>query len=323
MPMKVKKYTDSEFDRWDRFVGLSRNGTIMQERKFIGYHGADRFLDCSLMFFDGRDNLTAVIPAALKKTGEKILYSHPGTSHGGIVVDYSFGTSNALLLVQTLVDHCRAGGFEAIEIKPVPRIYHHWPCDEIEFALRHCGFVPVFTELATVLPLVEGFVPGKYMSGTALRNARKAEKAGVEVRECEDYTTYWSILENNLGRRHGARPTHTLGEIKELTARYPQQIRLWAAFYREVMISGVVVFLLNSRVINCFYIAQDYNFQQLRPLNLVFNRLISWGAEKGYRYLDWGISTEDKGRLVNHGLFRYKEEFGGRGLLRETYRLEL
>lgn len=321
--VKVINYTDSDFDQWDEFVRNSRNGTIMQERRFIGYHGAERFEDCSLMFYDARDKLTAVMPAAVKKTTEKIFCSHPGLSHGGVVVNHGFGTSEALSLAQTLVENCRSGGFKAIEIKPVPRIYQHWPCDEIDFALRYCGFMPVYTELATVLPLGEITTENYFMSRTARRNAKKAENAGVRVRESVDFATYWSILEANLDQRHGARPTHTLEEIKELTRRYPEHIKLVAAFYQETMISGVVVFLLNSRVSNCFYIAQDYDYQQFRPLNLVFYQLINWGIKKGYHYLDWGISTENKGKLVNYGLFRFKEEFGGRGVLRETYRLGL
>jgi hypothetical protein len=321
--VKVINYTDSDFDQWDEFVRNSRNGTIMQERRFIGYHGPGRFKDCSLMFYDAKDRLMAVMPAAVKETKEKVFCSHPGASHGGVAVNHSFGTSEALSLVQMLVESCRAGGYKAIEIKPVPRIYQHWPCDEIDFAFRYCGFIPACTELATVLPLGEKAPGNCFMSKTAGRNAKKAEKAGVIVKESVDFKTYWSILEANLERRHGARPTHTLEEIKELIRRYPEKIKLVAAFYQEAMISGVVLFLLNSRVINCFYIAQDYNYQQLRPLNLVFYRLIDWGMKKGCHYLDWGISTENKGSQVNYGLFRFKEEFGGRGLLRETYRLEL
>lgn len=321
--VKVINYIESDFDQWDEFVRNSRNGTIMQERRFISYHGAERFDDCSLMFYDARNKLTAVMPAAVKKTTDKIFCSHPGASHGGVVVNHSFGTSEALALAQTLVENCRAGDFKAIEIKPVPRIYQHWPCDEIDFAFRHSGFMPVYTELATVLPLREITPENYFMSKTARRNVQKAENMGVRVNESVDFATYWGILEANLGQRHGARPTHTLEEIKELTRRYPENIKLVAAFYQEAMISGVVMFLLNSRVINCFYIAQDYDYQQLRSLNLVFHRLINWGIKKGYHYLDWGISTENKGKLVNYGLFRFKEEFGGRGLLRETYRLEL
>lgn len=89
------------------------------------------------------------------------------------------------------------------------------------------------------------------------------------------------------------------------------------------MIAGVLVFILNSRVLNCFYICHDEKFQHLRPLNLVFSHLITWGLKEGFNFVDWGISTEKKGKDVNSGLFKFKESFGGRGVLRETYKFTL
>ncbi|GBF33453.1 hypothetical protein DCCM_2554 [Desulfocucumis palustris] len=321
--MKIKSYRDSHQDAWDDFVKKSRNGTFMQERKFLGYHPPHRFRDCSLMAYDSRDRLAAVIPAASKGSDQKTFCSHPGASHGGIVVGQGFTTGDALLLVSALIEDCRDRGFKTVEIKPVPRVYLNWPCDEIDFALRYNGFSPVRTELATVLPLKEAAPDNPFMTDSARRNIRKAKTMGVTVTESNDYDTYWDILAANLKNRHNARPTHSLAEIKELSGRYPHNIKLVAAYHQDVMIAGVVVFILNSRVINCFYIAHRPEKQHLRPLNLIFDRLINWGGSNGFYYLDWGISTENRGTLVNHGLFRFKEEFGGRGLLRETYALEL
>jgi lipid II:glycine glycyltransferase (peptidoglycan interpeptide bridge formation enzyme) len=50
----------------------------------------------------------------------------------------------------------------------------------------------------------------------------------------------------------------------------------------------------------------------------VFYELIAWATARGYRYLNLGKSTEDEGRALNAGLFRFKEGFGARGVLRET-----
>ena len=50
---------------------------------------------------------------------------------------------------------------------------------------------------------------------------------------------------------------------------------------------------------------------------------MQWGHEHGYRYLNLGISTEDGGRVINWGLFRFKEGFGARGVVRKYYRLEI
>lgn len=322
--MKLKDYKESFQQQWDDFVKNSRNGTIMQERKFLNYHYSGRFEDFSLMAYNSRGKLLAVIPAALKKIGDdKVFCSHPGASHGGIVVNKMFGLDEALRLIPLLIERCKDYGFSGIEIKMIPRIYQNWPSDEISFALRYNGFSLSSTELATALPLKEITLEPDYMKESVRRNIRKSEKMGVIVEESNDYDTYWSILERNLMQRHNVRPTHSLSEIRDLTGRYPKEIKLFAAFYEGKMIGGVVTFLMNSRVINCFYIAHNSDYQYLRPLNLLFFKLINWGIENGYQYLDWGISTENKGKFVNDGLFRFKEGFGGRGVLRESYGLSL
>jgi lipid II:glycine glycyltransferase (peptidoglycan interpeptide bridge formation enzyme) len=104
--------------------------------------------------------------------------------------------------------------------------------------------------------------------------------------------------------------------LKEL---YPDRIKLFAAYKGEILTAGVLVFLLNERVINCFYIAHDDRYQHMRPLNLIFGYMMEWGRKNSFSYLDWGISTEGKGSSVNTGLFRFKESYGGHGVLRECY----
>jgi len=317
-------YTD-EFDiHWDDFVQQSRNGTFMQQRKFINYHPPGKFHDYSLMVYDDQNQLIAVIPAALKKEGDiPIFSSYPGASHGGIIVNQKFDTAKALELIPLLLEHCRSLSFKEIEMKMVPRIYHSWPTDEIDFSLRYHGFSPEISELATVLPLKEIDRVNSYMKKSAIRNRNKAINLGVTSMESDDYASFWRILEFNLKERHNALPTHTYENMLAILQRYPDQVKLFASFYEGKMIAGVLVFLLNNRVINCFYISHNDQYQHLRPLNLVFSHLIAWGLEEGFHFVDWGISTENKGKVANSGLFNFKEGFGGRGILRETYKLTL
>jgi len=320
----LKKYDQTHEEEWNNFVAASRNGTFMQQRTFLNYHPPGRFVDCSLLVYNSHGKLIAVIPAAEKTAGQKKVFSsYPGASHGGIIVDQKFGTSEALALVPLLTEHCRANNFNAIEIKTVPRIYHCWPSDEIDFALRYYGFSPGSTELATALPLKELTKASDHLVQSTQRNIRKAQKLGVTIEESKDFATFWDILTGNLKRKHHTQPTHTLAEILDLTIRYPRSIKLFAAFLQGEMVSGAVVFLLNSRVMNCFYIANNDQYQHLRSLELLFYELINWGMEKNYAYLDWGISTENQGLRVNQGLFDFKEKFGGRGVLRERYYLDL
>ncbi|PFN79490.1 hypothetical protein COJ85_30790 [Bacillus sp. AFS076308] len=322
--MEIKIYKDEFESEWDDFVLHSRNGTFMQQRKFINYHPIGKFKDFSLMVYDSQKRLIAVIPAALKKEGDDSIFcSYPGASHGGIIIQQKFDTSNALALIPLLIEHCRCLGFHAIEIKLVPRIYQLWPSDEIDFSLRFNGFSPEMTELCTVLPLKDIGSLNSFMEKNSVRNIKKAISNGVTVKESNDIHSFWGILEQNLKNRHNTMPTHTHTEILDLMERFPGKIKLFSAYYQEKMIAGVLVFILNSRVVNCFYICHIDQFQNLRPLNLVFSHLISWSKKNGFHFVDWGISTENKGKVVNSGLFKFKEGFGGRGILRETYRLTL
>lgn len=322
--LNIKTYKKSCETEWDDFVASSRNGTFMQQRTFLNYHPPERFIDCSLMIYNSSGKIIAVIPAAQKIEGQKTVFSsYPGASHGGIVVDQKFTTADAMALVPLLTEHCRSNNFKAIEIKMVPRIYHSWPSDEVDFSLRYYGFSIANSELATALPLKEIANASELLVQSSQRNIRKAQKLGVTVKESNDYATFWDILANNLKQRHNAQPTHTLAEIIDLTNRYPQSIKLFASFFEDKMVGGVVAFLLNNRVINCFCIANNDEYQHLRSVELLFYRLINWGMERGYYYLDWGISTENKGLRLNHGLFKFKEKFGGRGVLREMYYFDL
>ncbi|WP_177177344.1 GNAT family N-acetyltransferase [Bacillus sp. MUM 116] len=276
------------------------------------------------MAFDDQDQILAVIPAAIKKEGESVIFcSYPGASHGGIIINQKFDTAKSLKLIPILIEHCREMGVNAIEMKMVPRIYHFWPSDEIDFSLRYYGFSAHISELATALPLMNLENIESIMEKNTVRNKNQAIKRGVTVKETDNIADYWRLLESNLRKRHNTLPTHTYNEILDLIKRFPDNIKLFSAFYQEKMIAGVLVFILNSRVLNCFYICHDEEFQHLRPLNLVFSSLITWGLNAGFHFVDWGISTENKGKSVNNGLFKFKEGFGGRGVLRETYRLTL
>lgn len=321
----VKIYSKELENEWEEFVGSSVNGTLMQERRFLGYHPSDRFLDHSLIFMEHK-KIIAVLPAAVVQQEDKrILVSHPGASHGGLIIKSSLSTKKCLELVSTLIEYCAMAGFDYIRLKPVPKVYHRELSDQLDFALRFSGFRLEYTELATVLQLKkdeEAFVK-HVMSDTAFRNYQKAQKSGLSVAYDANINDFWPILENKLKNNHNAKPAHTLDEIKLLKTLYPDRIKLFAAYEGATPAAGVLAFLQNERVINCFYIAHDDSFQHLRPLNLIFGHMMEWGLKNGFLYLDWGISTEAKGSRVNTGLFHFKEGYGGHGILRECYLYEV
>jgi hypothetical protein len=270
--------------------------------------------------------IIAVLPAAVVQQEDKrILISHPGASHGGLIIKSSLSTKKCLELVSALVEYCAMTGFDYIRLKPVPKIYHSKLSEQLDFALRFSGFKIEYTELATALELKkdQGPFAKQVMKATAFRNYQKALKSSLAVIEDADINDFWPILENKLKQNHNAKPAHTIDEIIHLKNLYPDGIKLFAAYEGVIPAAGVLVFLLNERVINCFYIAHNDRYQHMRPLNLIFGHMMEWGQKNGFSYLDWGISTEGKGSIVNTGLFRFKEGYGGHGVLRECYLYEV
>ena len=78
----ISKYEKKQLDEWDQFINASNNGTMFQKQRFINYHIDRKFVDNSLII-KKNNNIVAVLPAAIKNN---ILYSHPGSSYGGLVL---------------------------------------------------------------------------------------------------------------------------------------------------------------------------------------------------------------------------------------------
>lgn len=323
----VERYGDERREEWDRFVECSANGTLFHRRRFLGYHPADRFRDLSLMIYRG-GRLTAVWPAAfVEDGGVPVLKSHPGASYGGLVVDEPPGIGLAEEMVDGVLTTAVLEGFRRVEFRMAPKIQCRLPCDELDYAWLRRGARIRDWELGTCYPLVRLAVAGwsdEAVLGTftdACRRAtRKALKNGLEVRLCTvagEFSAYWEMLRRNL-TRHEASPTHSREELFDLKSRFPDDIHLLGVFRGQRMAAGIVAFICNQVCVHVFYFASDGDMQNYRPLNLGVLRLIQMAAGRRLNYVDFGISTEEGGSRINSGLFRFKEGFGGAGIMR-TY----
>jgi lipid II:glycine glycyltransferase (peptidoglycan interpeptide bridge formation enzyme) len=146
---------------------------------------------------------------------------------------------------------------------------------------------------------------------------KKALKKGVEIVETDRFDEYYEILKKNLKLRHGVSPAHTLEELKKLKKMFPTEIRLLAAFLKDELIAGVCNFSVNKNVVLAFYISHDEAYQEYRPVNLLFYEIMKRYQIEGYKFLDFGIFTVIM--EPNWGLGRFKENFGARGIFRDTF----
>jgi hypothetical protein len=305
-------------EEWDNFIDESDNGTIFSKRKFLSYHAKDKFNDKSICIIkDGK--LHSVFTAALvERDGKKILSSHPGASYGGYVYKSELNFKEAHDLAEILLEHGKNLKVDKVQLTLAPIIYQTKYSNYIDFALVRNGFEYLKREISSIVQL--DFESEQLLNGyraEARTATKKALKKGVEIVETERFDEYYEILKKNLKLRHNVNPAHTLDELKKVKNLFPSKVRLWGAFLNNKMIAGVCNFSVNKNVVLAFYISHDEDYQEYRPVNLLFYEIMKRYQTEGFKFLDFGIFTVIM--EPNWGLARFKENFGARGIFRDTF----
>lgn len=310
--LRLAPYRPELAARWNAFVAGSKNATFLFDRGYMDYH-ADRFADASLVAFEGEDESTiaAILPAS--RHGERLV-SHGGLTYGGWVTDVRM-TSPAMLRLFELLPGA-AGGATSLRYKAVPRCYHRLPAEEDLYGLFVHGAALVRQDLTSVIDLAAapGWAKGRKHS------LSKARAEGVEVAVSGDFADFVDCLSAALAR-HGASPTHSQAELELLAGRFPERIRLYAANLRGEAIAYVLVYDCGQTVHTQYMAAREAG-RASGGLEAILHRLVTQDyADR--RYLSFGISTEDEGRTLNHGLVAQKEMFGARAMVCPFYDLPL
>ena len=312
----VKRFNNNS-SAWDNFVSSANNGTLFHTRRFLNYHHEGRFNDHSLEFYK-KGKLVGVFPAALIESGDqRQLVSHPGASVGSFVVPEDLAFADALEMVEQLVDYSKRENLDGIKLTQTPTIYSKRLSHYIDFALQKNGFLYAKREISSILFLEKSIDENLSKFKSTHRTAvRKAEKSGVVVKETDDFASFYEILKKNLSIRHDVKPTHSLDELLHLKELFPDKINLFGAYIEGEMVAGVVNFIATENVVLAFYISHNEDFQEVRPINLLFYKIFEWAIQKKYNVFDFGIFTVNE--EPNMGLARFKENFGASGQFRDT-----
>jgi hypothetical protein len=316
--MDVIRYEKKYHDQWEDFISSSNNGTIFHTRKFLSYHAPHKFKDSSLLFFDNKKIIALLSAAEIKKDGLHTLSSHQGASYGGFVYKDSLSLRQSFDLTESLLAYSSENKFERILITNSPFVYQKRYSNYIDFAFMKNGFQYLKREVSSVISLdVDENDVIKLFKPESRTAVRKAEKLGVEIRRSDDYEDYYKILKSNLEMRHNVQPAHTLEELIKLKKLFPEDIQLIGAYVNNKLIAGVVNFYCNEKVILVFYISHNPEYQNFRAVNLLFFNVIKDSIKKRLSYLDFGLFTVNMD--PNWGLGRFKENFGARGILRDSW----
>lgn len=319
---RIVRYRPEDKECWDAFVKESRNATFLHLRGYMDYH-ADRFDDWSLMAYKG-DKLRALLPAevAIDADGRRMMGSHRGLTYGGwLLPARHIDGEDVLSLFDALMGYCRENGIAAVDYKPVPLIYHRMPSQEDVYALWRFGARRECVNISSTIRL--GQNPG--FNSQQRRNMSKFAKAYPEAKiellqSDEAVEEFHALLSECLAERHEARPVHSVSEMQMLRQRFEDNIEIYGV-RREGRLQAGVCMYLTDEVAHSQYIASTSAGRREGALAWLFSKLIG-EVYAGYRYFDFGISTEEGGRILNAGLLRQKSGLGGSGTVYERYILE-
>ena len=309
--MTVTPYGDADKEAWNHFVRNSKNGTFLFIREYMEYH-RDRFEDASVMIWDDRDRLLAVLPCT--RVGDRI-ETHSGLTYGGFVTDTRMTCPIMLRVIDQVLAHFREHHVSQLVYKAVPHIYHRYPAEEDLYGLFRCGATLYRRDVTTTVRPAQ-LLP---MQDRRVRGVKKAQARSVRCQQSNDLDAFWDVLEVNLWERHHKQPVHTRQEISLLHERFPEEISLHAAFEGHELLAGVIVYD-TPMVAHAQYIAGSAKARERGALDALFTHLLT-EVFRHKCWFDFGVSTESEGTIVNEGLLGFKEGFGGRTILYDTYRV--
>ena len=314
----IRPYGPEDALAWKALLAASNNATLFHDLDFLAYHPPGKY-DFRHLVALRRSRIDAVIPGALSADG--VFLSPAGASIGGPAVRKSLPVESCLHLVEALQLYCKSAGWRGIEVTLPPPIYRDEPDQATEFALHVRGFQLVHRSMPLLIPLdrKEGEHYQRLFRQSQRSYVRACRRRGVVVSEAgiEGLGGFLELFTETHARL-GSQPTHTHEEIETLLHRWPAHIRIWSAHLGELTIASVLLFVLNRRICNTFYICDRASHRSFHGLTVLLAEIADRLASRGFHFLDLGPSASSE--HFNRGVVSFKESLGARAFCRDRWR---
>lgn len=308
----VKNYEPSDAESWNNALNRSKSNLFLFHRSFMDYH-SNRFQDSSLLLYSG-EKLRGLFPA---NRDESVVYSHQGLTYGGLLTSSDVKTIEVGSMLDTVADHFRSLGVKTIHYKKIPWCFSTNPSAEDEYFLYQRGATLVRRDLSSVIDLRMR----PRLSDSRKNLLKKANNQDMTVMQFNDFSLFHELLSRALAR-HNAKPVHSIAELELLASRFPQNIRLYGSFRNEKLLATACLFDF-GHIAHTQYLAVSDEGRKIGSLDYLLESLIQECTLSGKHFFSFGISTEEAGKVLNHGLVAQKEGFGGRGVLHDFYEWNL
>ena len=338
--ISICRYTQNKQTEWDDFVKVSKNGTFLFLRAYMDYH-SDRFHDHSLMYYNEKNKLIAVLPANIKTASTltpklstlnsqpstlnsqpSTLHSHQGLTYGGFVLSPEIHISEVGELFRLTISYLKENGICEWNYKQIPYIYHLIPSQEEDYWLWRYNATQKACNMMTVIDFKSAI--NDISSSRKRTYFNKLNRQGYTVVFDADIRDFWPILEDNLMERFSSHPVHSLSEIELLKQRFPNNIVCCTVKNPDgITIAGTLLFI-TQQVVRTQYISASHEGKRSNALDYLMLTLIRhYGNNPQYRYFEFGTSMAEDGINLNEGLILQKEGFGGRAVACKIFTINI
>ena len=324
MNILLKRYTESEREKWDTFVmKKSANGTFMHTRSFLSYHIEKKYIDISLLFYNGNE-LIAVLPANLIYSGEKKeIVSHEGATFGGIVIGKDF---NKITYVKCIFEELEkfftVEGISVVKMKSPSEIYTDCDSALLEYFYYLYGYKEL-SELGYSIEysdynndIISNFTSSKR------RDYKYSLKNNLKFRELitdEEIKAFYSVLCDNY-TKFGKGPAHSVEEMCILKKSIMQdECRFFGVYMNENMVAGGMVFHYKKHAFHTQYLAAVQDQIKNFVNDFLYYNLICIAKNEGFERLALGISTNNSGKELIESLAKFKEGFGAKAYVNRSF----
>ena len=319
--LTITKYNDMLFDEWEKFISDSNNGTIFQKQAFLKYHINRKFVDGSLVI-KNKGTIVAAVPAAIK---ENILYSHPGSSYGGIVLSQNLDFKIIHDILKVIDEYCIAQKYKALFLINSPSIYQKKSDQSLDYLLQWNGFKQTELYISHAVDMSKTSDILSLLTKRKRRYINNNQELNSLTFEEETYLDeFYNILIASK-KKYNTTPTHSLDELIKLKDMFPQQIKLLVTKNENKIIGGSLIFFTNDNVALVFYntILEEYRESQIAMLQLY--KCMEIAKKYNLHWIDFGVShtpEEENPLAPKFSLIHFKEQFNAKGVLRIAYQKE-
>jgi len=329
--VKVVRYEKEHEHLWDNFLNeYAINGTFLQSRNFLNYHPVERFTDCSLIVCRQVDEkqICAVIPACeYVEDGKKVFHAHKGSTLGGLVIsDTSFTIQGVADLVDLLDSWLLENRFGHAILKITPDILSLKHSDLLQYILWNRGYRQ-YAELNTYIDfssystdLLANF------KNNRVGDVKKGRKMGWDefltfkplVCESEINDFYDVLCENLL--KFNTTPIHTKNEIFLLKRKLRDSLIFFGVYENNQLIAGAMLFFFEKTfTFHTQYLCARQDKREYSPMVFLYYKIIEFVQSAGANCLSLGTSNAHQGKVLNIGLAKSKEAYGGQFSLNLTF----